>query len=55
MIRSFSHRKKKQSLNLFIFLLLTFLSLGFQTFSIKAELISYPAQLENYQSEESIS
>ncbi|SEF58749.1 hypothetical protein SAMN05216334_10438 [Nitrosomonas ureae] len=55
MIRSFSRRKKKQSLNLFIFLLLTFLSLGFQIVSIKDELIPYPAQLENHQPEESIS
>lgn len=46
MLSSFSSRKKKQSkkqpLNLFIFIFLTFLSLGFQSVSIKAESISYP-------------
>lgn len=51
MLSSFSSRKKKQSkkqsLNLFVFLILTFLSLGFQSISIKAESISCLAQLES--------
>ena len=46
MTGNFVCSKNKRSLNLFLFFLLTLLSLGFQSTPAKAEIISYSAQLE---------